>query len=56
LIKLCGFLLFFHDFYTILHFDEFCSTRCFDFLNSVSTKNLKMDSSFLEFFILIFKI
>jgi hypothetical protein len=37
---------FFHDFYTILHFDEFCRTRYFDFLNSVLTKNLEMDSNF----------
>jgi hypothetical protein len=41
----------FHNFYTILHFDEFCRTRCFEFLNSVLTKNLEMDYSFFRLFI-----
>jgi hypothetical protein len=42
---------FFYDFYNILHFDEFCRTCCFEFLNSVLTQNLEIDSSFLELFI-----
>jgi hypothetical protein len=41
----------FFQFYTIFHFTEFCTMRYFEFLNSVLTKNLEMDSSFLEFFI-----
>jgi hypothetical protein len=45
-----GAVFFFHDFYTILHFDEFCRTCCFEFLNSVLTKNLEMDSSFFRIF------
>jgi hypothetical protein len=40
---------FFFQFYTIFHFTEFCTMRYFEFLNSVLTKNLEMDSSFLEF-------
>jgi hypothetical protein len=43
-------IFFFHNFYTILHFDKFCRMRCLDFLNSVLTKNLKMDSSFFRIF------
>jgi hypothetical protein len=42
---------FFHDFYNIMNFNEFCRTRSFEFLNSIFTENLEMDSSFLEFFI-----
>jgi hypothetical protein len=51
--KPSGFLLF-YDFYTILHFDEFCRVRDFKFFNSIFTKNLEMNSSFFEFFTLIF--
>jgi hypothetical protein len=42
---------FFYDFYTILHFDEFCRTCYFKFLKSVVTKNLEIDFSFLVVFI-----
>jgi hypothetical protein len=42
---------FFFYFYNILHFDEFCRTRYFEFLNSVLHKNLEVYSSFLDFFI-----
>jgi hypothetical protein len=43
---------FFHDFYTILHFNEFCKTHYFEILNSVLTKILKYTLVFLDFFIL----
>jgi hypothetical protein len=39
-------IYFFTVFYTILHFDKFCRTRCFEYLNSVLTTNLEIDSSF----------
>jgi hypothetical protein len=42
LIKPSGF---FHDFYTTSQFDEYCRTRCFEFLNFILIKNLEMDSS-----------
>jgi hypothetical protein len=38
--------LFFYDFYIVLHFDEFCMTHCFEFLNYVLIKNLVMGSNF----------
>jgi hypothetical protein len=44
----------FSNFYTILHFYEFCRTRCLEFLNSILTKYLEIDSSFLEFYISFF--
>jgi hypothetical protein len=49
-------VLFFHNFYTILHFDEFCRTQCFKFLNLVLAKNLEIESSFLDFLFQIFLI
>jgi hypothetical protein len=39
---------FFYDFYNIMNFNEL--TRSFEFLNSVFTKNLEMDSSFFRIF------
>jgi hypothetical protein len=41
LIKSSAFL--FHDFYTILHFNEFCRTRYFKFFNLILTNNLEID-------------
>jgi hypothetical protein len=38
------------------HFDEFCRPRWFNFLNSVLTKNLEVDSSFFRIFYLFFQI
>jgi hypothetical protein len=49
-IKPSDFLFFFHDFYTILHFDKVCRTHCFEFLNFILIKNLKMDSNFFRIF------
>jgi hypothetical protein len=46
---------FFHDFYNILHFDEFCSKFCLEFFNSILTKYLEIDSSFFIFYFKIFK-
>jgi hypothetical protein len=37
------FFWFLHHF----HFNKFCRTHYFEFLNSVLTKNLEMDSSFV---------
>jgi hypothetical protein len=51
LSKPIDFLFSFYEFYIILHFDEFCRTRCFKNFNHVLTKNLEIDSRFLEFFI-----
>jgi hypothetical protein len=42
-------IFFFYVFYNILHFNEFCRT-CLEFLNSVLSKNLEIDSSFFRFF------
>jgi hypothetical protein len=42
---------YFSDFSNIVHLTEFCRTRYFEFLNSVLTKTIEIDSSFLEFFI-----
>jgi hypothetical protein len=45
----------FNDFYTILHFNKFCTMYYFDFFNSVLTKNLKIHSSiFWNFLFQIF--
>jgi hypothetical protein len=41
----------FFAFNIILHVDEFCIMRYFDFLNSVLTKNFKIDSSLFGIFI-----
>jgi hypothetical protein len=41
--------IFFHDFYNILNFDEFCRTRSFEFLDSGLTKHLEINFGFLEF-------
>jgi hypothetical protein len=47
-------IFFFHNFYNILNFDEFCRMCSFEFLNLILTKNLEIDFSFLEIFILNF--
>jgi hypothetical protein len=47
-LKSSGFLFFY--FYNILHFDEFCRTHYFEFLNSVLHKNLEVYSSFFRIF------
>jgi hypothetical protein len=38
------------DFYTILHFNEFCRMRYFEFFNLVLIQNLEIHSSFFRIF------
>jgi hypothetical protein len=41
---------FFHNFYIILHFNEFCRMRYFKFLNFILIKNLEIHFSFFRIF------
>jgi hypothetical protein len=38
----------FHDFYNILHFDEFYKTRCFEYLNYILIKKILKSTLFIK--------